>query len=169
MCKRHHGGRQPSRRWASRSRKPGESWGSRSSTGTACNLELVPWEQSHWLLLARCTEELHEELLRFLEETRDRTVRILEQVWRLLPSYRLRQIWVSFHLLPGRRKGKRQGWQLDPALPRLQGERVQQLVLGLAGPNPSPVQCVWHEVARGAASTQPTATKTNRSHERLWA
>ena len=64
------------------------------------HLELVPWEQSHWLLLARCTEELHEELLRFPEETRDRTVRILEQVWRLLPSYRLRQIWVSFHLLP---------------------------------------------------------------------
>ena len=57
-------------------------------------LELAPWEQSHWLLLARCTEELHEELLGFPEEVRDRTV----QVWRLLPSYRLRQIWVRFHL-----------------------------------------------------------------------
>ena len=62
--------------------------------------ELERSTQSHFFWWARCVEALNEELIAAPEPARSQTVEVLAQVWRLLPTYRLKQVYFAIRRLP---------------------------------------------------------------------
>ena len=62
---------------------------------TEPELRLVHSTDSHFRWWCNCVEALTEELSLLPGPARTNTVEVLSRVWRLLPTYRLRQVFIA--------------------------------------------------------------------------
>ena len=62
---------------------------------TEPELRLVQSTDSHYRWWCNCVDALTEELSLLPGPARTHTVEVLSRVWRLLPTYRLRQVFIA--------------------------------------------------------------------------